>query len=109
MWIPDRIAAWIDRISASSTATGVLPLPTTESTPGVIKTGSRLWISKRQKTYPGNRGDSTTLNRSDHLRLVVHVGRSVSRPLPRSKPAVVPSQRDRICSANQLWLFDDLF
>src|SRR5579859_5151720 len=92
----------MDRISNSSIATGVLPRPTTEMTPGVISTGRRLWTSKRQKTYPGNRGDSTTLLRSDHFRLVVYVGSSVSRPLARNSPAAVLSQRERVCRANQL-------
>src|SRR5579862_4781950 len=104
MWMPDIMAAWIEKISTSSTAIGVLPPPTTEITPGVISTGRRLWTSKRQNTYPGKRGDSTTLKRSDHLRLVVYVGRSVSNPLPFSNAAVVPSHRDRIWSANHLRL-----
>src|SRR5579872_666696 len=77
-------------------------------TPGVINTGSRLWTSNRQNTYPGNKGDSTTLSRSDHLRLVVNVGSSVSSPLARSSSAVAPSHRVRICSANQLTLPFDL-
>ena len=40
-WRPDRITAWIASTSLSEIATGILPMPTIETTPGVMMIGSR--------------------------------------------------------------------
>src|SRR5689334_15604991 len=93
-------------ISLSSRATGVLPIPTTEITPGVTKIGRRLCMSNRQKTYPGKSTRGLSFVRPFRSDLALQVGRNVSNPLFRRTDSVELSQRVLIKRANHCVFID---
>src|SRR6187200_1724185 len=68
---PDAMSCWMEKISRSETAVGVLPIPTIDNTPGETRMGSLCCTSNLQNVYPGNNGTSTDFILSDQRRLEV--------------------------------------
>src|SRR5688572_13395118 len=68
---PEAMSCWMDQISRSETAVGVLPIPTIDNTPGETRMESFICMSNLQNVYPGNSGTSTSFTLSDQRRLAV--------------------------------------
>src|ERR1041384_7699719 len=99
---PEFTMVSMERISDSGTGSNWLPKPTIPVTPGVSRTGTRYRGSNLQKTYPGKRGTSSSLVRSDQRRRVRTSGRNSSNPLARSREAAVRSNLERTLTAYHL-------
>ncbi len=96
---PDVMNLRIAWSSSSGTGSGRLPKPTMCNTPGIVSTGSRRFISKEPKTYPGNNGNSICFLRSDHRESFRYKGRNSEYPFPLNVSETSFSQFDRTRSA----------
>jgi len=97
---PDSTKRSIASISSRSIGSGTRPMPTTWSTPGMVRTGNRRFTSKAPKTYPGNRGSSICLAGPDRRDSFWYRGRNSSYPLPFRLVATAFSQFERTRNAN---------
>src|SRR5215813_7310431 len=98
---PDFKTARIALSSPSSTGMRFFPKPTIAFTPGMVRTGRRWRGLNLQKTYPGKRGTSISLMRSDQRLERRYKGRNSSYPLPRRLCATTFSKRIRTQRAYQ--------
>src|SRR5437016_10291787 len=85
---------------------GMAPIPTIEITLGVFKIGIRAAGVNRLNTYPGKRGSSTLLIRSDHRRRLVYSGKKHSYVWYWSSEVTRFSWVLLTCIANQSELSD---
>src|SRR5215468_11128564 len=81
-------------ISRSSTGWGILPQLTMCTTPGAIRTGSRLVTSKQQKTYPGKSAFCMVPPLFACWLRYEKQGRHTDKPFPFSASAVIRSRFD---------------